>query len=103
MERGYRALKFDPFGAGYFELERAERLRSIELVEAVRDTVGPDVEPFDASWIEEPARSTSPRPRPTSRSRNTSTDFVPAHPMQSGGFNLFRENWQKREQEHGLA
>jgi hypothetical protein len=30
-------------------------------------------------------------------------DFVRAHPMQSGGFNLFREDWQKREQEHSLA
>ena len=76
VERGYRALKFDPFGPGYYELERSERLRSIELVEAVRSAVGPDVElliemhgrftpaqairiahdlePFDPSWIEEP-------------------------------------------------
>ena len=42
--KGYRALKFDPFGAGFYELERAEKLRVIELVEAVRDAVGPDVE-----------------------------------------------------------
>ncbi len=75
-DRGYRALKFDPFGAGYLELERSEMVRSIELVEAVRDAVGPDVEVliemhgrfspatacrvagelerFDPSWIEEP-------------------------------------------------
>ena len=44
LEKGYRALKFDPFGAGFYELERAEKLRTIELVEAVRDAVGPDVE-----------------------------------------------------------
>jgi galactonate dehydratase len=76
VERGYRALKLDPFGAGAAELERAELLRSVGLVEAVRGAVGPDVEvlvemhgrftpataiaiarelePFAPSWIEEP-------------------------------------------------
>ncbi|HLW61051.1 MAG TPA: mandelate racemase/muconate lactonizing enzyme family protein [bacterium] len=44
VARGYRALKFDPFGAGVAELERAEHARSVEMVEAVRDAVGPDVE-----------------------------------------------------------
>src|SRR6185503_13078198 len=44
IERGYRALKFDPFGAGEWDLDGAERRRSIELVEAVRDAVGDDVE-----------------------------------------------------------
>ncbi len=75
-ERGYRALKFDPFGPGHYELTRDERIRSISLVEAVRDAVGPEVEiliemhgrftpaqairisgeleEFDPSWIEEP-------------------------------------------------
>lgn len=42
--RGYRALKVDPFGAGFYELSRAEKLRSIALIEAVRASVGPDVE-----------------------------------------------------------
>ena len=76
VERGYRALKLDPFGAGAAELERAELVRSVSLVEAVRDAVGPDVEvlvemhgrftpatavavarelePLAPSWIEEP-------------------------------------------------
>jgi galactonate dehydratase len=76
IEKGYRALKLDPFGAGFYELERAEKMRSIALVEAVRDAVGPDVEimvemhgrfnpstavelaheleAFKPSWIEEP-------------------------------------------------
>ncbi|BCJ31661.1 mandelate racemase/muconate lactonizing enzyme family protein [Actinocatenispora sera] len=76
VERGYRALKVDPFGPGKWELTPAERRRSIELVEAVRDAVGPDVEllvemhgrftaaeavriatalaPFDPAWVEEP-------------------------------------------------
>jgi galactonate dehydratase len=42
--RGYRALKLDPFGSGFYELERTEKLHAVELVEAVRDAVGPDVE-----------------------------------------------------------
>lgn len=76
VARGYRAAKLDPFGAGFYELERAEKLRSIALVEAVRDAVGPDFEiliemhgrfspaaaiemagelaRFDPAWIEEP-------------------------------------------------
>jgi galactonate dehydratase len=76
VDRGYRALKLDPFGAGSMELDRAELVRSVGLVEAVRDAVGPDVEvlvemhgrftpaaavaiarelePFAPGWIEEP-------------------------------------------------
>ena len=76
IERGYRALKFDPFGEGRFELTHEERMRSVALVEAVRDAVGPEVEilvemhgrfapheairvagllePFEPAWIEEP-------------------------------------------------
>jgi galactonate dehydratase len=76
VERGYRALKFDPFGDGLWELERAERTRSIELVEAVTDAVGDDcevliemhgrftpsvalglirdLERFGPAWVEEP-------------------------------------------------
>ncbi|MCL6546343.1 MAG: mandelate racemase/muconate lactonizing enzyme family protein [Bryobacteraceae bacterium] len=76
VERGYRAAKLDPFGAGFYELEREEFLRSISLVEAVRAEVGPDfdiliemhgrfspaeairiareLEPFRPGWLEEP-------------------------------------------------
>ncbi len=76
VARGYRALKVDPFGAGFYELEPAEFRRSVALVEAIRDAVGPDVEiliemhgrfspatavrvaralePFDPAWVEEP-------------------------------------------------
>ena len=76
LEKGYRALKFDPFGAGYYELSYEEKLKSVALVEAVRDAVGPDVEilvemhgrfspytaieiaaeleKFQPSWVEEP-------------------------------------------------
>ncbi|WP_165985739.1 mandelate racemase/muconate lactonizing enzyme family protein [Streptomyces sp. YIM 98790] len=44
VERGYRALKLDPFGTGSFELGHAETLRSLSLVEAVRDAIGDDCE-----------------------------------------------------------
>lgn len=76
IERGYRALKFDPFGAGFYEMERAEKLKVVALVEAVRDAVGPEaeillemhgrfnpataiemareLEQFKPSWVEEP-------------------------------------------------
>jgi galactonate dehydratase len=76
IDKGYQALKLDPFGAGLWELEPAERRRSIGIVEAVRDAVGEDVdimvemhgrfapsaavdiarqlEPFRPAWIEEP-------------------------------------------------
>lgn len=46
IRRGYRALKFDPFGAGGLELSRAERRKAIELVEAVRGAIGPEAELF---------------------------------------------------------
>jgi len=57
VARGYRALKLDPFGAGVGELERGEHARSVALVEAVRDAVGPDVEIF----IEMHGRFTAPQ------------------------------------------
>jgi galactonate dehydratase len=74
--RGYRGLKLDPFGAGWYELERREQVLALDIVAAVRDAVGPDVEiliemhgrfsphqaiaiarelePFAPSWVEEP-------------------------------------------------
>ena len=76
VARGYQAAKLDPFGSGFYELDRKERLRSVSLVEAVRDAVGPDfdifiemhgrfnpavaigiahdLEPFRPGWFEEP-------------------------------------------------
>jgi galactonate dehydratase len=76
VERGYRALKVDPFGAGFYEIGREEKRRSVALVEAIRDAVGEDTEifiemhgrfnpvtaidmtqamlPFRPGWIEEP-------------------------------------------------
>lgn len=76
VAKGYRALKLDPFGTGFYELERTEKQTAIALVEAVRDAVGPEVEiliemhgrfnpataiemaralaPLHPSWFEEP-------------------------------------------------
>jgi len=76
VAKGYQALKFDPFGSGYYEMERKERLHCVSLVEGVRASVGPDVElliemhgrfspatairiardlePFEPTWVEEP-------------------------------------------------
>lgn len=45
-ERGYAALKIDPFGAAARELSPGERRESVAIVEAIRDAVGPDVEIF---------------------------------------------------------
>lgn len=44
IEKGYRALKVDPFGSGFYELERAEKNKAVALIEAVRDAVGEDTE-----------------------------------------------------------
>src|SRR5436309_13118209 len=44
IEKGYRALKVDPFGAGFYELEHGEKIRAIALVEAVRDAIGAETE-----------------------------------------------------------
>lgn len=74
--RGYTALKVDPFGAASTQLSNAERRRSVAIVAAVRDAVGPDVQlmvemhgrftaaeaarvaallqPLDPEWLEEP-------------------------------------------------
>lgn len=76
LEKGYKALKVDPFGPGGLEISRAEKVRSVELVAAIREAVGPDVEifiemhgrfsaataieiarmlePYHPGWIEEP-------------------------------------------------
>jgi galactonate dehydratase len=73
---GYTALKLDPFGSARVALTPAEQRLAIDLVAAVRDAVGPDVqlmiemhgrfspavaaelavelEPFAPAWLEEP-------------------------------------------------
>jgi len=44
VRRGYRAMKFDPFGAAYRIMDRSEEDLSIAIVAAVREAVGPDVD-----------------------------------------------------------
>ena len=41
---GFSALKWDPFESAWLEMDRAQRRRTIEIVEAVRDAVGPDID-----------------------------------------------------------
>ncbi len=43
-EMGYTALKFDPFGKAYLELDRSEERLSLAIVRAVREAVGDDVD-----------------------------------------------------------
>lgn len=43
-QKGYTALKFDPFGKAYMTLDRREERVSQALVAAVRKAVGPDVD-----------------------------------------------------------
>jgi L-alanine-DL-glutamate epimerase-like enolase superfamily enzyme len=79
-------MKLDPFGAGFYELERAEKLRSIALVEAVRDAVGPEVvEGYFAL--------------PAGRGLGVTLDedIIRAHPRQQAHFNLFTADWHKRK------
>jgi len=45
-DKGYKAMKVDPFGPGTYEMSRPEIVKSLDLVAAIRDTVGPDVEIF---------------------------------------------------------
>jgi galactonate dehydratase len=76
VERGYLALKVDPFGAGRHTLTKEEFKLSVELIEAIRDAVGPEVDiliemhgrfnvstavemskalaPLKPAWVEEP-------------------------------------------------
>jgi galactonate dehydratase len=44
VARGYRAMKLDPFGAASGRLGPAERRRSMAVVAAVREAIGPDIE-----------------------------------------------------------
>lgn len=43
VARGYRALKFDPFGTAWKETTSEEADRALEIVAHVREAVGPDV------------------------------------------------------------
>jgi galactonate dehydratase len=73
---GYRALKWDPFGTADLEMSPAQRHETVDIVAAVREAVGPDIDlmldvhgrlnvptaiamcralaPYNLRWIEEP-------------------------------------------------
>lgn len=83
VEKGYQALKVDPFGAARYELDSRELHTAISLVEAVRDAIGPDAEllieahgrftpkmaiqiarelaPYRPGWLEEPVPPENPK------------------------------------------
>jgi galactonate dehydratase len=82
VERGYRGLKIDPFGAAAHELDRSQLRTATSILAAVRDAIGPDialmvemhgrfssgaaalvaatVEPYEPEWIEEPVPPYNP-------------------------------------------
>jgi galactonate dehydratase len=115
VDRGYRAMKFDPFGNGDLELSRQEFTRSIDLIAAVRDTVGPGVElfiemhgrfaphqaveisraiePYRPGWIEEPVR---PRDLPGLQQVAAHTSIPIATGERLYGAPDYRELWQLR-------
>jgi len=76
VEDGYNAMKFDPFGTAWQSMSRAEKNHTVDIVRAVREAVGPDIDlliechgrfsaaqaveiareldEFDPTWYEEP-------------------------------------------------
>ncbi|HIB92478.1 TPA: hypothetical protein EYO57_35745 [Candidatus Poribacteria bacterium] len=44
LSKGYTAMKFDPFGGAHRAIDRQSERLSIDIVRAVRDTVGLDVD-----------------------------------------------------------
>ena len=76
VERGYRGLKVDPFGAATAELDHRQLGSAVDIIAAIREAVGPEValmlemhgrftastavaaaralEPYRPEWIEEP-------------------------------------------------
>ncbi|MFM9105653.1 MAG: mandelate racemase/muconate lactonizing enzyme family protein [Chloroflexota bacterium] len=80
VAKGYQALKFDPFGAAWRVMTPSDRQLSLDIVAAVRETVGPDVQimieghrrfsvheaiwfgealrEFNPTWFEEPTDHT---------------------------------------------
>jgi galactonate dehydratase len=79
VEQGYTAMKFDPFGGAYQQIDKESEDLSVAIVEAVREAVGPRVdllieghdrftvsnavrigrrlEEFEPMWFETPVRT----------------------------------------------
>ncbi|MCH7739932.1 MAG: mandelate racemase/muconate lactonizing enzyme family protein [Chloroflexi bacterium] len=112
VERGYRGMKFDPFGNGDLELERDEFYRSLDLIEAVASVAGTRaqimiemhgrfaphqarevaraIEEFNIGWIEEPTR---PGDIPALQSVRQHTNLPIATGERLYGASEFREIW----------
>ena len=112
LERGYRAMKFDPFGNGDLELEREEFYRSLDLIEAVASVTGTraqimiemhgrfaphqareiarQIERYNIGWIEEPVR---PGDVPALDSVRSHTGLPIATGERLYGAPEFREIW----------
>ena len=115
MERGYKGMKFDPFGNGDLELERPEFYKSLDLIEAVASVAGTtaqimlemhgrfaphqareiarNVERYNVGWIEEPVR---PSDIPALRSVRQHTSLPIATGERLYGAPEFRELWASR-------
>jgi len=79
VEKGYTALKFDPFGGAYQRIDRDSEQLTVDIVRAAREAVGPNVdllieahdrftvttairlgrklEEFDPFWLETPVHT----------------------------------------------
>lgn len=112
IDRGYRAMKFDPFGNGDLELERDEFFKSLDLIEAVASVTGTHaqimiemhgrfaphqareiarhIERFNIGWIEEPVR---PGDVPALESVRNHTSLPIATGERLYGAPEFREIW----------
>ena len=112
LDRGYRAMKFDPFGNGDLELERDEFYRSLDLIEAVASVAGTraqmmiemhgrfaphqareiarQIERYNIGWIEEPVR---PGDVPALEAVRAHTGLLIATGERLYGMPEFREIW----------
>ena len=115
VARGYRGMKFDPFGNGDLELEREEFYRSLDLIEAVAAVAGTRaqimiemhgrfaphqareiaraIEHLNIGWIEEPTR---PGDVPALASVRQHTSLPIATGERLYGAPEFREVWGSR-------
>jgi len=112
VEKGYKALKFDPFGNGDLELSRSEFFKSIEIIEAVSDAITDDmqmmiemhgrfaahqaveiakkIEGLNIGWIEEPVR---PSDNPSLKKVRSQTYLPIATGERLYGASEYREIW----------
>ena len=108
VNRGYNALKFDPFGTAWKEMNRDEMEETEALVSAVRDAVGDKIglmievhgrlavgsaiemgrrlEKYRPAWYEEPVSPTQPRTADGSQEGSAILDSGRGATVHVGGF-----------------